>query len=98
MATIKTSDGSGVNTYQVVSAANWVSDDTGQAPSCSDTSQSSYLKISSTVTPAAGPAAGVAARPLSMSSLMAPTVQMASDLGTLAVKVQNSAGSPLTTA
>lgn len=92
---IRTSDGKGLNTYTVVSGAEWVRDSTGAIESCSDTTQGSYLKISSTATAARGPAAGIAARPVAMSSLMAPTVDMTTDLGTLAVKVQNAAGNPV---
>jgi Tfp pilus assembly protein PilV len=92
---ITTSDGKGTNVYDVVSSAKWVNDDTGLDPSCSDTSQNSYLKITAQVTPKKGPAIGVVPRTLTMNSLMAPSTQLAADSGTLAVKVLGPGGTPL---
>ncbi len=78
--------------YTVASRAEWVRDATGETVSCaSQQGQSSYLRITSTVT---SPATGAAVKPIVLSSLVAPRAG-ASAQGTLAVKVMNAAGEPV---
>lgn len=80
--------------YKVQSSATWVHDGTGAEETCADadTEQGSYLKITATVTPIEGQAAGVAGSPVTMTSLMAPNAEMTQGRGTLAVRVKSSTG------
>jgi hypothetical protein len=84
----------GSGTYTVTSRADWVRDSTGATQSCTnDSSQASYLKITSTVTSSV---VGTATKPLTLSSIVAPPVgAFAANQGTLAVKVVDSRDQPV---
>jgi prepilin-type N-terminal cleavage/methylation domain-containing protein len=74
-------------TYTVTSAARWVRDDTGNVPSCTDTSkESNYVYISSTVTTAGS--LGSRVPPVKLESIVSPPVKD----GTLIVQVSNRDG------
>jgi Tfp pilus assembly protein PilV len=81
--------------YDVVSRADWVRDSSGGTQSCtSDSTQSDYLKITSTVT---SKVVGSDIRPVALSSLVAPPVgAFGANQGTLAVKVTGGADQPIT--
>ena len=81
----------GSGTYSVVSRADWVRDSTGSTQSCTnDSSQASYLKITSTVTSAI---VGTQTNPVTLSSIVAPPAgAFGTNQGTLAVKVVDSRG------
>jgi Tfp pilus assembly protein PilV len=75
--------------YTVESTAEWVRDASGETVSCtSQTGQTSYLRIRSTVT---SPATGTRVRPVVLSSIVAPPAGTGTN-GTLAVSVRNAAG------
>ena len=79
--------------YHVDSRSEWVRDTTGQVASCSDTGQSNYVRISSTVTSAA---VGRDTKPVVMRGIVAPPVgSLGPNQGTLAVKVSNANGDPV---
>lgn len=79
--------------YHVESRSEWVRDTTGQVASCSDTGQSNYVRISSTVTSAA---VGRDTKPVVMRGIVAPPVgSLGPNQGTLAVKVTDRNGDPV---
>jgi Tfp pilus assembly protein PilV len=81
-------------TYDVASRADWVRDSSGGTQSCtSDSTQSDYLKITSTVT---SKVVGSDIRPVALSSLVAPPVgAFGANQGTLAVKVTGGQDQPI---
>jgi Tfp pilus assembly protein PilV len=85
----------GAVTYDVASRADWVRDASGGTQSCtSDSTQSDYLKITSTVTSKV--VGGNDIRPVAISSLVAPPVgAFGANQGTLAVKVTDSRDQPV---
>lgn len=81
-------------TYTVESKAAWVTDASDEEVGCGlggQNEEGSYLRITSTVTP---PARGAAAKPVVLSSIVAPQVG-ADSQGSLAVLVKNAAGQPV---
>jgi hypothetical protein len=80
----------GTVTYTVTSQTQWVTDAAGEEASCAlESGEGSYLKITSTVT---SPATGAAVPPVVLHSIVAPRPGS----GTLAAKVENAAGEPVT--
>jgi type II secretory pathway pseudopilin PulG len=78
------------STYHVLSTATWVRDDSGGTVSCQNNSkQADYLKISSTVTSST---VGTRTKPVTIDSLVAPSVAYSSTRGSLAVQVNNRDG------
>lgn len=77
--------------YEVTSRADWIRDDTSTVENCTDKSQGSYLKISSTVQPIPNTSVPAA----TLSSLMAPPTGFGANQGTLSVQVKSSTGQPL---
>ena len=80
--------------YTVDSRTDWIRDATGATESCTnDTTQSSYLRIRSTVT---SNIVGTQTRPVVIDSLLAPQVDtFGPDEGTLAVKLLDRDAQPL---
>jgi hypothetical protein len=79
----------GAVTYTVASVAEWVSDVSGEAASCSlPTGDGNYMRITSTVT---SPITGDRMPPVVLSSIVAPQPGE----GTLAAKVINADGDPV---
>ena len=80
--------------FTVDSRTDWIRDATGATESCTnDSSQSSYLRIRSTVTSAI---VGTETKPVVIDSLVAPGVDtFGPDQGTLAVKLLDRDGNPV---
>jgi prepilin-type N-terminal cleavage/methylation domain-containing protein len=79
--------------YTVGSKVEWVHDSTGGTVSCAnDTTQADYLHITSTVT---SPIVGTNVAPVEIDSIVAPNVEYSTTHGSLAVKVVDSAGAPM---
>jgi len=71
--------------YLVTPKAQWITDDANATPVCGDSgAQAEYLRISSTVT---SNIIGVRTAPVTIESMIAPSVTYAQGHGTLAVKV-----------
>jgi hypothetical protein len=71
--------------YHVESKVEWLSDDSGQALSCTSSStRTDYFRLTSTVT---GPAVGGTSAPVVIQSLAQPPVRMVQGKGTLSVRV-----------
>jgi Tfp pilus assembly protein PilV len=84
----------GGSAYNVNSKVEWVRDDTGGTISCAnDGHDSDYLHITSTVTSAI---VGARTAPVKVDSIVAPNIEYSTTHGSLAVKVINSAGQPVT--
>jgi Tfp pilus assembly protein PilV len=81
-------------TYHVTSTAQWIDDQTGDTPSCASTTQSDYLRITSTVT--TDNVVGSAIKPVTISSLVAPPAAgLDPTKGSLSVKLVDRNGTPL---
>lgn len=79
--------------YNVDSRAEWVRDATGTAASCSDTGQSDYIRISTTITSSV---VGRDTRPVTIRGIVAPPVgSLGPNQGTLAVKVVDRNDAPV---
>jgi Tfp pilus assembly protein PilV len=84
---------SGAVNYTVTSRADWVRDSTATTASCTDTGQSNYLRITSTVT---SNVVGTATKPVTMTSIVAPPVgSFDGTEGTLAVLITDRADKPV---
>jgi hypothetical protein len=80
--------------YKVVSRAQWVSDEAGEALSCTTSGSADYVQLSSTVT--SDTVVGRQVAPVQLDSIVAPPVgAYDGERGTLAVKVSDRAGSPV---
>jgi type II secretory pathway pseudopilin PulG len=80
--------------YIVTSTVAWVRDDTGGTASCaSDTRDSDYLHVTSTVTSAY---VGTRVAPVQIDSIVAPNIEYSTTHGSLGVKVVDASGNPLT--
>src|SRR3954453_14555579 len=76
--------------FTIASAGTWVRDDTGGTVSCQNNSkQADYLQITSTVT---NPSIGTRTNPVTISSLVAPSVASSSTPGSPAVQVNDRDG------
>jgi type II secretory pathway pseudopilin PulG len=80
-------------TYNVDSRAEWIRDATGTAASCSDTGQSDYIRISTTVTSSV---VGRDTKPITIRGIVAPPVgSLGPNQGTRAVKVVDHNDAPV---
>jgi type II secretory pathway pseudopilin PulG len=80
-------------TYTVTSTVAWVRDDTGGTASCgSDSRDSDYLHINTTVTSAI---VGANVAPVSIDAIVAPNIEYSTTHGSLGVKVLDAKGNPL---
>jgi hypothetical protein len=77
--------------YQVTSQTTWVRDSSGTVSCTNDTSQASYLKLLSTVSPTGG---RIGPTVSSTSLLAPPTGTFAAGFGTLAVQIVDRNGNP----
>jgi prepilin-type N-terminal cleavage/methylation domain-containing protein len=83
----------GKATYNVASRVEWVHDSTGGTASCAnDTTQSDYLHITSTVT---SNIVGSRTAPVQIHSIVAPNIEYSTTHGSLAVKVVDHNGLPV---
>jgi Tfp pilus assembly protein PilV len=81
--------------YTVQSSTQWVYDSSGTKSCTSDTSQASYLKLMSTVTPAFAATAGNKPVPVSATSLLTPpNGTFSTDKGSIAVMLVDRNGAP----